>query len=111
MKKTTKKGPSKRRPKKGVIDPSNKAGAQFLHSQKRALERYGIVLTKEIYQSIIKKIRSGQGTLIAKQSLRVFVYDVDLDQTYRVVYDKSRKTIATFLPIQNTATKPQETKT
>lgn len=70
-----------------------------MHAQRRAWERYGLAIDRGLYRHLIKIIQAGNSTFLQKQTNRVSVHEVLYqDVTYRVVYDKSRKTIVTFLP-------------
>ncbi len=80
--------------------PSKKA-FERRHSKERAFERYGVVLVDTDIKKIVKLIQSSSGRVVTlnKQSLRVseklVLYK---DIKYRLLYDKIRKEIATFLP-------------
>lgn len=73
------------------------------HARRRALERYGVQLTKELRREIIRAIGSGdekRRTLVKRESLNRKIFDVPISgRTYRVVYDCRRSAIATFLPL------------
>ena len=69
------------------------------HAMQRASERYGLVLDRELLAEILDKIRRGRCQLIQRQSLRVAIYDLRIDdQTVRVVYDRKRHELVSFLP-------------
>jgi hypothetical protein len=78
----------------------SKERSQTKHAIRRGVERYGVVLSKSDIAGLVSQIQSGEGRLIEKQSLRVSIWEVTLrnGSTATVVYDKSRKTIATLLP-------------
>lgn len=79
----------------------SKKSSERSHARRRALERYGIDMGPHTRKRIISAIQNGTSRLVEKQSLRVTVHDVDLDDegtTVRVCYDRSRKEIITFLP-------------
>jgi hypothetical protein len=79
----------------------SKQKAQRLHARRRALERYGMEVGNGTRQQIINAIRQGRSTHVESQSHRISVHDVTLaheELTVRVVYDKHRKEIVTFLP-------------
>lgn len=77
----------------------NKQKAQRIHAKRRAYERYGLQLNKASYQDIVKLIQIGQTVCVERQSSRISVHElVYQGAKMRVVYDKTRKTIATFLP-------------
>ncbi len=69
------------------------------HAQRRAAERYGIVLTEEELKKIVKKIDSGQAGLVHRESSRIQILDVECgSKLVRVVYDLRRKALVTVLP-------------
>jgi len=68
------------------------------HARRRASERYGLSLTDQLHTEIVKQIQTSKSQLIEKQSNRISVHDVIVnDETIRVVYDRDRKLIVTFL--------------
>lgn len=76
----------------------SKRAAQFEHARKRAMTRYGLRLTKHVHDTIVALIHVSGSTLVKRQSNRVSVHDVTLDEeTYRVAYDCQRKVLVTFL--------------
>ena len=76
-----------------------KKKSENLHAKKRALERYNLTFTKAIRNHFKEQIQLNKGTFVSKQSRRVSLWDVDYSgETYRVVYDKQRHNIVTFLP-------------
>jgi hypothetical protein len=76
----------------------DKRHAQFRHAMRRANERYGIRLTQHDLVTIIRDIQDGRAAFVVKQSHRVSLFDVDVQETkIRVAYDKVRKSIATVL--------------
>lgn len=78
----------------------SKAKAQRRHARARALERYGVEVGPDTLRRIIADIQGGRSVVVQKQSLRVTVHDVEVDGTrMRVVYDRQRKELATFLPL------------
>lgn len=77
----------------------NKAEAERRHARRRAMERYGIELGPAGRAELVAAIRSGRSRLVVRQSLRVSVHDVPRDGgLVRVVYDRQRHEIVTFLP-------------
>lgn len=77
----------------------NKKDAQFLHAFKRAAQRYELDFTKRMKQEIVSQIQSGDAEFIEKQSNRVSLFWVNInDKHCKVVYDKIRKSIVSFLP-------------
>lgn len=80
---------------------NDKAQAQNRHAAQRALERYGIELNRHKRDQIIKMIQTGDAECVRKQSHRVSIFSVQFEnQEVIVVYDKQRKTLASFLPIE-----------
>lgn len=78
-----------------------KTEAQNKHAKQRAMERYGIDLNRHKREQIIRMIQNGQAECVRKQSLRVSIFSVQFeDKEVIVVYDKQRKTLASFLPIE-----------
>lgn len=86
----------------------NKAVAQKIHAGRRAAERFDLNLTEEKYielHNLIISVRIGfiskQCFLAKRQSIRVYVYAVQMDEKWMpVVYDNKRKTIVSFLPME-----------
>ncbi len=84
---------------------AGKAYAQRKHAKRRFLQRTGILLTRELHDQLIAKIREGSSdvTFVEKQSNRVSVWDVAHKVegkeiiTFRLVYDKMRRNITTVL--------------
>jgi hypothetical protein len=85
--------------------PQPKLKTQKRHAKIRALERYAIGLTNQGLDQAVKMIQKGKATFIERQSLRVTVWEMDIDgKRVRVVYDKLRKNLATFLPPSTVST-------
>jgi len=78
----------------------NKKKSQLKHAKKRAFERLGINLTKKLREEIRGKIKKQKDAkFLYRTSLRVSIWEVKHgDNIFRVVYDKKRKNIVTFLP-------------
>lgn len=77
----------------------NKKKAEQRHSKRRAQERYGLDLTKAIRDALRGKIKKQKGKFLYRRSRRVSVWQVTHQaETYKIVYDKQRKEIVTFLP-------------
>lgn len=81
-----------------------KAKAQRRHAKFRAAQRYGFNLTEQIHGEIVALIQAGESnraSLIERQSLRVSQWRIQIggpDVWLNVIYDKSRKQIATIMP-------------
>lgn len=79
--------------------PKRKSESLLIHARTRALERYGQELTDSDLAEIVKKIQARNGVFVESQSHRVRVWNIEYkDETWKVVYDKFRKAIVTFLP-------------
>jgi phage FluMu gp28-like protein len=81
--------------------PKNKAEGQNKHAKQRAMERYGIDLNRHKRLEIVHMIQHGKATCVRKQSHRVSIFSLQYEnQEIVVVYDKQRKTLASFLPLE-----------
>lgn len=79
----------------------NKTQAQRIHASRRAAERYGMKFGRAEQREFVKAIQTGKSTVIEKQSHRVTVHELIIEgEPVRVVYDRIRKTIVTFLPFE-----------
>lgn len=79
----------------------SKAIAQKHHAQKRARERYGIELNHNRYSQIIYDIQNDNAKFIRRQSHRVSIFSIEIEgKECVVVYDRLRKTLASFLPLE-----------
>ena len=62
-------------------------------------ERHGVELTREVEADIIDQIKSGNAVFIEKQSLRVSMYKIKVDEKeITILYDKKRRQIITAIP-------------
>lgn len=69
------------------------------HAVQRAWERYGINLTNRDIGSIIYQVMDGRAEKVRQDSGRTAIYDVVVQgQVCRIVYNRARKFIVTFLP-------------
>lgn len=76
-----------------------KAKGQRYHAKDRALERYGLVLTRAIYREWVKLIQSRKATFVSRTSCRLSKFIIHWQgQDFPVVYDSMRKTVVTVLP-------------
>lgn len=75
--------------------------AEKVHARQRAYERYGIEGYAPVRAEIIRKIQGGKSFPGKHTSNRAIIHDVKLDSgmVVRVVYDKSRQELVTFLPL------------
>ncbi len=72
-----------------------KIQALRLHAKRRALERYNFDLNRNTRKEIIAGIQQNKYKFLERTSNRTTVW---LVHGMRVVYDKSRKELITFLP-------------
>ncbi len=76
----------------------SKKKSQFIHAQKRFKQRFGINFSRSMNDFFVSLIQKGKAFFVEKQSCRISIWDIDYDQeTFRVVYDKERKSIVTVL--------------
>lgn len=77
----------------------SKSKSQKVHTLRRCFQRYGFRLSKKGYADIVRQIQSGEARFVEKQSNRVSIFEVYCKgEKIMVVYDCTRKTIASFLP-------------
>lgn len=77
---------------------SSKSRRQRSHAKRRALTRIGVSLHEDFRRRIIRLIQDGQAPLVEKQSCRVSVFRISVeDKPVNVVYDRRTKEIVTFL--------------
>lgn len=73
--------------------------AQRAHAKRRAEQRYGIRMNRDVLRQLIAQIQAGKARVLERQSLRVSVLELCIDgNPVPLVYDYKRKTIVTFLP-------------
>lgn len=74
--------------------------AERKHARRRALQRYDLDLRDEDLDLITGMIQTGKATFVEKQSNRVSVFTLKFkEKDVKVVYDRQRQNIVTFLPI------------
>lgn len=74
---------------------------QRLHVAKRSIQRYGKSLSAKTQDVMAQLIRAGKGTFVRRGSNRITVFDLPYNGlTYRVVYDKNTKQLASVLDEQ-----------
>lgn len=78
----------------------SKSQAQRIHAKRRALQRYDLALNREQLDALVKRIQTGDNvTFVLKQSNRISHYELEIEgKKVRVVYDRERHNIVTFLP-------------
>ena len=78
-----------------------KAESQRWHAKRRARERYHLDINRFVYKTIIADILSGKAKKLEKQTHRVTTYLIRIeDEEYPIAFDKIRKEIITFLPVE-----------
>jgi ABC-type iron transport system FetAB ATPase subunit len=79
----------------------DKRESEIRHATRRAKERYALTLSKGDFKEITRDITTGNSSFIKKVSNTRSVHDVLFKGiTLRVVYDKLRKCIVTFLHVR-----------
>ena len=82
-----------------MMQEVSKGYCQRIHAKRRAFERYGLTVNKEMSKNIVRRIQSGEALFIGKKSRRVSNFSVIVGGVECIVgYDSSRKNICTFLP-------------
>jgi len=77
----------------------NKKRALRVHAKRRAKVRYGLTINKFKRRQIIYLIQGGKSKLLKKHSQRVSEWETVFEgKKLRLLYDKKRKEIITFLP-------------
>jgi ribosomal protein L2 len=75
-----------------------KAQSQTVHFKRRSSERLGIDLNRHVRRELINKIQRGNLKFIKKQSLRVSIFEAEIEgKICHLVYDKNRKKLVTVL--------------
>lgn len=83
-----------------------KATGQYIHTLRRAAQRYGVFINREMYTNWINQIQSGTATFVIRKTNRISYFiiqekDFKKSNSFNrllVAYDKKRGTIATILP-------------
>lgn len=82
-----------------------KAQSERVHAKRRCMERYGLEINRHDIRDIVGMIQSGDRTKATKkedQSQRVSVWIVKFRGIdVKVVYDRVRKTLVSFLPMED----------
>jgi hypothetical protein len=79
----------------------DKRESELRHATKRAKERYHLLLTRQDLDSIAKIIQQGGSVFSRKISNTRSVHDLQYEDTLiRVVYDKLRNCLVTFLHVR-----------
>jgi hypothetical protein len=81
---------------------NEKQKAERVHAKRRAKSRYNLDFTKEVRRAFNTIIHNNKAKFLWRQSRRVSVFEVPYEnKTYKVVYDKLRGEIVTFLPSED----------
>jgi len=73
--------------------------SQNRHFKKRLFERFEINIEQKDIEKIKYQIESGQSAIIKRQSNRIVLHGVKINDTYIIiVYDKLRKQPVTVIP-------------
>lgn len=87
----------KRRPSRST-KREPKAESLRRHASRRAIQRYGMSISKEEHDQLVKQVQAGQTDCIEQQSHRISVHEAQMNgQTIRFAYDKKRGVIVTYL--------------
>lgn len=90
----------------------SKKDCQAIHAIRRLKERYSFIGGKKFLGRIVGKIKDNNSQFIFKQSNRVAIHKVLIDEKeFFVVYDRERKSIVTFLTkemVDNTLEKEKQ---
>ncbi|MCX6760465.1 MAG: hypothetical protein NTW46_03965 [Candidatus Nealsonbacteria bacterium] len=79
----------------------SKAKALIRHAKRRADIRYGTTLSNQDLENIVRLSQQQKGVFKEKQSNRVSHWEVEYKGIlFRAVYDRQRKKIITFLPLE-----------
>lgn len=80
----------------------SKKKAQKRHAKIRAIQRYNLPFTKDVEKEILNALANNRTKHIVKQSNRVSIHEYTFNdnKTVRFVYDRLRKTIVSFIPLE-----------
>lgn len=80
----------------------SKKMCEKIHAKRRAKERYDLSLNRHDLRKLIKLVQACKGIFIRKRSNRVSNWLINYQgKDLLVSYDKIRKTIITFLPLES----------
>lgn len=75
-----------------------KEESQRIHARVRAAERFGLNLVRRDIEAIVTEIREGRAEFLGRLSNRLTVFRLRYGEVdMKVVYDSSRKTLASVL--------------
>jgi hypothetical protein len=84
------------------ISRRNKDRAQKIHFLRRFVERVGYVPDKVTIDEMLRQIREGEAVPLYDQSLRVKIKGIKVNgKNLVVVYDRSRGTLVSVLPMDS----------
>ena len=90
----------------------NKARAQRAHAKNRAKERYGIDINRHDQRTLVDMIQTKQTVCLEVQSNRISIHKCKFkDTVVKFVYDRTRSTIVSFLPLEPKADKNEALQT
>lgn len=77
----------------------DKKDSQLAHARRRALERFGVVLTEHDERELVRTIRAGKAGVVERQSHCITLHRVTLPggEVAVAVYDSKRGVIVSFL--------------
>lgn len=79
-----------------------KKQAQQIHAKRRALERYELKLNRFDMKEIRRIIHAGKAFKINDETNRIRSYYLEYKEKWiKIIFDRSRQTVVTFLPISN----------
>ena len=85
--------------RKGSKKKRTKLQAEAVHAKRRAYERYALELSKYDLGQAVNDIRCGKSTNHRRISNRLSRHTLTIcGKSCRVIYDRMRKQIVTFLP-------------
>lgn len=71
------------------------------HFRRRMSQRFGIIVTQQIENELLKQISTGKATPLYKQSLTKSCFQVSLnDLQFAVIYSNKYKTLVTAFPLE-----------
>lgn len=84
---------------RGDTTKKDKNIINYLHASRRALERYDVSLLMNDIKNIITLIQNGHAKFIKRTSRARAIFVINyMEKDMFVIYDRTRKSIVTFLP-------------
>ena len=82
------------------IRARSKEKSNFIHAREAALTRYGIDYSRQVESEVIGEIRNGKSDGVRVSHTRS-MHTLSLrGRLVRVVYDRARESVITFLPLE-----------